>query len=92
MFPLHWTVVHPIDEESPLHNLSQEGLAKTQAEFLVYITAIDDTFSQTVHARSSYRYDEVMWKARFADIFRYSDGGIVSVDLSRLSELETGQG
>ncbi len=86
--PLHWVIVHPIDETSPLNGLTQQDLEKSHAEFLIQITAIDDTYSQTVHARSSYTYEETVWGARFADLFQYSDGGVVSVDLKRLSDVE----
>ncbi len=86
--PLHWVIVHPIDETSPLKGLTQEDLKESHAEFLIQITAIDDIHSQTVHARSSYTYEEIVWGARFADLFQYSDGGLVSVDLKRLSDVE----
>ena len=86
--PLHWVIVHPIDETSPLKGFDHGDLEKCQAEFLINITAIDDIHSQTVHARSSYTYEEVVWGVRFADLFQYSDGGLVSVDLSRLSDVE----
>ncbi|MCH7804267.1 MAG: hypothetical protein IH937_09305 [Acidobacteria bacterium] len=86
--PLHWVIVHPIDETSPLKGLDHGDLEKCHAEFLINITAIDDIHSQTVHARSSYTYEEVVWGTRFADLFQYSEGGLVSVDLSRLSDVE----
>jgi hypothetical protein len=41
-------------------------------------------FSQTVHARSSYKPDEIVWNARFEDIFNYAPGqGSVSIDVRR---------
>jgi inward rectifier potassium channel len=86
--PLHWVIVHPIDETSPLKNLTQADLEKSHAEILINITAIDDTYSQTVHSRSSYTSEEIVWGARFADLFQYSDGGLVSADLQRLSDVE----
>jgi inward rectifier potassium channel len=86
--PLHWVIVHPIDESSPLKGFTHEDLEKCHAEFLINITAIDDTYSQSVHARSSYIYEEIVWGARFADLFQYSDGGLVSADLQRLSDVE----
>ena len=82
--PLHLTTIHLIDKTSPLHGLNKADLEKAEAEFLVLITAIDDTFSQTVHARSSYRFDEIIWNAEFKDMFQKSDRGIISVDLHRL--------
>ena len=86
--PLHWVIVHPIDETSPLKGFTHEDLEECHAEFLINITAIDDTYSQTVHARSSYTPEEIVWGARFADLFQYSDGGLVSADLQRLSDVE----
>lgn len=59
--PLSWTIVHPIDQDSPLWGKKPEDLANYQAEFLITIKAFDDTFFQTVHVRYSYRHDEVVW-------------------------------
>jgi inward rectifier potassium channel len=87
--PLHLTVVHPIDRESPLAEMSPEDYENGEAEFLVLITAIDETFSQTVHSRSSYRFEEIVWQAKFSDMFQYSENGAMSVDIHRLHAYET---
>ncbi|HTE05380.1 MAG TPA: ion channel [Planctomycetota bacterium] len=88
-FPLTWTIVHPIDAASPLADLSRGDLEAMDAEFLVILAGTDETWAQTVHARSSYKFDEVTWHARFAGIFlRPEDGGRMGVSLDRLSELE----
>ncbi|HEV7785259.1 MAG TPA: ion channel [Thermoanaerobaculia bacterium] len=88
-FPLTWTVVHPIDKDSPLWGQSQKDLAASESEFLVLLTAIDDTFFQTVHARSSYKADEVVCGARFASVFNPpTPDGVLSVDIGRLDEIE----
>jgi len=88
-FPLSWTVVHPIDERSPLAGKTSEDLTASSAEFLVLLSGIDETFAQEVHARSSYRPEEIEWGARFLDLFNPpdEDGGI-SIDVGRLSEIE----
>ncbi len=86
--PLHLTVVHPVDENSPLYGLTMEQLADMEAEFLILITAVDETFSQNVHARSSYRVDEIVWDARFSDMFHYPESGVVTVDMRRLHKIE----
>jgi len=76
--PLTWTVVHPIDETSPLFGKTAADLERLQAEFVVLIKGFDDTFSQTVHARYSYRYDELTWQAKFRPAFEFdSDGNMV---------------
>ncbi|HEX8726877.1 MAG TPA: ion channel [Gemmatimonadaceae bacterium] len=88
-FPLSWTVVHPIDETSPIFGLSREDLQACEAEFLILLSGVDETFAQTVHARTSYKADEVEFGARFVNIYnpRAVDGS-ESIDISRLSEIE----
>ena len=81
---LTWTIVHPIDADSPLAGLSAEDLARAQAEFVVMLKAYDDTFSQTGFSRFSYRHDEVQWGKRFAPAFRVDERGDMVVDLDRL--------
>ena len=88
-FPLSWTVVHPIDERSPLRGLTQQDLVDADAEFLILLTGIDETFSQTVQARSSYKPDEIVWNATFKDIYRRPrDSGSLSVDVGKIHEIE----
>jgi len=88
-FPLSWTIVHPIDEQSPLYGATEEGLHQDKAEFLVLLTGIDETFSQTVHARSSYRADEIVWNAKFANIFIRTEGNDrLGIDVSRLHSID----
>jgi inward rectifier potassium channel len=86
-FPLHWVIVHPIDKNSPLHGVTHEELEKSDAEFLVLLTATDDTSSQTVHARSSYKYDELVWGAKFSDMFT-TDPGEIGIDVRKLHDIE----
>jgi inward rectifier potassium channel len=85
-FPLAWTVVHVVDESSPLHGVSREDLARQDTEFLVLLTGFDDTFAQIVHARSSYLGRDLVWGRRFADMFEHGEDQVLSVDVSRLSE------
>jgi inward rectifier potassium channel len=88
-FPLSWTIVHPITDQSPMSGKSHEALVAAEAEILVLLSGIDDTFAQTVHARSSYRSEEIVWHARFTSIFeRGRDGSRVRADISKLHEYE----
>lgn len=88
IFPLAWTIVHPIDESSPLAGLSLEDLKACEAEFLVLLTGFDETFAQTVHARSSYRTDELVYGARFASMFDHDErAGLLGVDLARIHDV-----
>lgn len=83
--PLAWTVVHPVDERSPLWGMTAEELREAQAEFLVLVKAFDDTFSQTVHGRYSYTPGEVEWGARFEPAFRVEADGAMVLELEKLS-------
>ena len=67
--PLTWTVVHPIDEKSPLHGETTESVRSTGTEILVLLKAFDETFSTIVQTRTSYGFDDVVWGARFANAF-----------------------
>ncbi len=87
-FPLDWTVAHPITEDSPLSTVTSQELRKQDAEFLVLINAVDDKSSQAVHARSSYKWNEVVWGARFKDMYRHTRDGRMSIDLKRIHDIQ----
>jgi inward rectifier potassium channel len=86
-FSLSWTIVHPIDENSPLWGVSQEDLNSSDGEFLILLKAFDDTFSQNVHTRSSYKFNEITWNHKFSSIFKRNDGmTLLELDKISLSE------
>jgi inward rectifier potassium channel len=85
--PLTWTVVHAIDSNSPLLGKTAADLERLQAEVLILIKGVDDTFSQTVHARYSYRYDEIVWGAKFAPAFEIDDRGDLRLEVDRVSDI-----
>jgi len=88
-FPLSWTIVHPIDGASPLAGRTVDELVRAEAEILVLLSGIDEAVEQTVHARSSYRADEIVWNARFQSMYLHTDArSRVSVDISRVHEIE----
>lgn len=89
IFPLSWTIVHPIDENSPLYGLTLEDLHESDAEILVLLTATDETFAAVVHTRSSYKPNEIRFGARFVSIYNQaSPGEPLSIDVKKLSEVE----
>lgn len=88
-FPLSWTVVHPIDESSPLFGLTDDDLRRSSAEFLILLSGMDESFSQTVHTRSSYGAADVVWQARFANVFNRRTGRErLTIDVRRLHDIE----
>ena len=87
--PLAWTVVHPIDESSPLHGCSPEDLRRNEAEILVLISALDETFAQTVHTRTSYKLDEIEFGRRFANMYKQTaNDEPITIDVRKLSRTE----
>lgn len=85
--PLHWVVVHPITETSPLRGFSRESLAAAEPEIVCLITADDETFAQTVHAKTSYDWNDIAWGARFGDMY-LPQPDRVAIDLTRLHVFE----
>ncbi len=82
---LTWTIVHPITESSPLWDKTEEDLKRLQAEVLILIKGYDDSFSQTVHTRYSYRWDEIEWSAKFVPAFDVAPEGHIVLDLEKMS-------
>ena len=86
--PLHWVVVHPITDASPLRGLTPESLAAADPEVVCLISAADETFAQTVHAKTSYDKADIVWGARFRDMY-LTDADRVAIDLTRLHDIES---
>src|SRR5258708_10372694 len=88
-FPLSWTIVHPVDETSPMWGFTHDDLVRTDAEFLILISGIDETFAQIVHARSSSKPDEIVFGKKFANLYNpVGPDGTISIDVSKLSDVE----
>ena len=86
-FSLTWTVMHCIDESSPLYNQTPESLTEETAELIVTLTGIDETISQTVHSRYSYISDEILWNMRFVDILSVTQDSRRVVNMSKFHDV-----
>jgi inward rectifier potassium channel len=87
-FNLSWTVVHPITEDSPLWGMNEKDLLESDAEFLIVLQGVDDVLFQRVHARGSYKAEQAIWNAKFADIYAPASLGYVAVDTTKLSDYQ----
>ena len=83
--PLMWTIVHPIDVQSPMHGMDEKTLLDLEGEFIVTMKAYDESSSQTVYSRSSYLASELKWGEKFAYVYQQEPDG-VSIDVSRMDE------
>ncbi len=85
-FTLSWTIMHPIDEESPLWQATAESLAKTRAMIMVSLSGIDETISHSLHAPYSYSANDILWSHRFADIIHQTSEGHQYIDYSHFHQ------
>jgi inward rectifier potassium channel len=93
LFALSWTVMHRVDETSPLYGTTKEALLEDLAELIVVMSGTDETYAATIHARHSYLPHEIHWNKRFADIIAVRGDGRRTVDLRRFHDLyEDGMG
>ncbi|MBM4780364.1 MAG: ATP-sensitive inward rectifier potassium channel 10 [Archangiaceae bacterium] len=83
-----WTLMHVIDEQSPLFGLTPESAAKVELEVHLSVVAIDDTTNQTVHARARYATEEIVWGARPGDVLFPRPDGKLTLALERFDEIE----
>jgi inward rectifier potassium channel len=87
-FPSSWTLVHPIDQQSPIYGFTMDDLQRSSAEFMVLINAFDETFDQNVFIRHSYPTDAIEWGAKYQRIFDFNESNQATVDLSRLGAFD----
>jgi inward rectifier potassium channel len=86
---LSWTVVHPIDEKSPLYNLNADDMKNARMEILVFVKAFDEVFSNTVMSRTSYIADEIIWGAKFKIMYYPSEDKTKTIlDLDMVNDYE----
>jgi inward rectifier potassium channel len=82
-----WTIVHPITKLSPLYGLTEAKVLEKDAEFIIMIRAFDESFSQTVYSRSSYKAAEIRWGQKFVYVSRPGKDRL-TVDVGRIDETE----
>jgi len=89
MLLLTWLVMHPIDEYSPLYGLNENDLINQEATLIATVTGLDETLSQTIHAKTTYHSRNIHWNMRFKDLFKVHDKTKTQyIDLSELHSTE----
>ncbi len=87
-FTLTWSIVHIIDESSPLYGVTAESLIQTNSTMIVSLSGVDETVSQIVHARHNYSSRDVEWNHRFVDIIHYTSDGHRYIDYKYFHHVE----
>jgi inward rectifier potassium channel len=86
---MNWTVVHPIDDNSPLKGLTEEDYKTGDVEVYVLVRGFDDVFSNVVLQRTSYTFEEIRFDKKFVPMYHESeDGRTTIVELHKLSEIK----
>ena len=85
--PYMWTIVHPVNESSPLFGLAERDILEKDAEFIISMRAFDESSSQTVYSRSSYKASEIKWGEKFVYVVKRENKGI-TIDVGRINETE----
>ncbi|MFD0861881.1 ion channel [Sungkyunkwania multivorans] len=84
--PITWTIVHPLDDQSPLSKFSKEQLKKLNAELVILASYYDETFNQVVHQVHSYLLSETELDRHFEKAFYFDEDGVTTLDHKRLSK------
>lgn len=85
LFALSWTVMHPIDQASPLFGLGLAEMIEQDMEIVVMLSGMDETIADHIYTRHSYMAEEILWNRRFVDVISVAGGRRV-VDLNRFHE------
>lgn len=86
---LSWTIVHNINEDSPLYGYTAEDIRDSKLELIVSIKAFDDHFSNIVQQRTSYTNSELVYGARFVPMFHKATSGTHTIlDLDKVNAFE----
>jgi inward rectifier potassium channel len=86
---LNWTIVHPINEDSPIYGMSLEELKEARAEVIVFLKAFDEGFANTVVARTSFTANEIIEGAKFKPMYERSpDGDATLLHIDKLNDYD----
>lgn len=86
-FPMSWTVVHPITQESPFYGETSESLAAADTEILIAVEGTNDTYADPIYVRQSYLYNEITWGKRFTSMMSDTNStGEYVINLAKISD------
>jgi inward rectifier potassium channel len=88
LFALSWTVMHCIDEKSPLFGVTPQMLEENDMELVILLSGRDDVLADTIYARHTYGPQDIHWQRRFVDVISTSPQGRMIVDLNKFHDTE----
>ncbi|HEX4505890.1 MAG TPA: ion channel [Alphaproteobacteria bacterium] len=88
MFALTLTLMHPIDEDSPLFGHTSQSLVDGDIRLFLSVEAQDPGISATVHDIRDYKAHQVRFGMKYADAVAVEADGRTLADLTRISVIE----
>jgi inward rectifier potassium channel len=88
IFTLGWTIMHVIDDASPLNSETAESLSISRAAFVLSLSGTDENTGQTLMARSEFYSEDIRWNSTFHDILEEAPDGTLHVDYSKFHDIE----
>jgi inward rectifier potassium channel len=88
IFPLFWTLMHVLDERSPLNGYDAARAVKANAQVFVAIEARDPTLATTVHDIRNYPAEDVRFGMRYTEAVTTARDGTPVLDLTAIGALE----
>ncbi len=86
-FPLTWTLVHLVNEDSPLFGIPLEDLIKRHIEIIILVETFDETFSQTIFQKHSYGSTQWLENVKFERNFEANEKGQVELNVKDLNRV-----
>jgi inward rectifier potassium channel len=87
-FNLGWTIMHVLDESSPLHHETSDSLRQSEAAFVINMSGTDESTGQMLTARAEYANGDIHWNATFRDILMEDEDGVLHIDYAQFHEVE----
>jgi inward rectifier potassium channel len=87
-FFIGWTMMHVIDDSSPLKSETEESLRRSGASFILSLSGTDETTGHTLMARQDYPGDTILWNKAFRDVLDVTEAGVVRFDYTRFHDVE----
>ena len=88
MFNLGWTMMHAMDDASPLCRETPDSLRESEASIVLIMSGTDESTGQTLTARAEYSYRDICWNATFCDILEEDTNGVLHIDYAKFDQVE----
>jgi inward rectifier potassium channel len=88
MFNLGWTIMHRLDESSPLFLETPDSLHQSEARLVLNMSGTDESTGQTLTTRTEYSDQDIRWNATFRDILVEDEQGVLHIDYAKFDDVE----